>query len=95
MWTRVSSSLYIELTKILRTAVRQVFGKQAQVKRCQTHKKRNVVEHIELPCSFRRVNFLKRIKPKNQIRYSQELKERVVRMVFEQEKEYSSRVGCY
>lgn len=81
--------------KILRTAVRQVFGKQAQVKRCQTHKKRNVVEHIEPPRSFRRVNFFKRIKSKDQRRYLKELKERAVHMVFEQEKECPSRVGCY
>ena len=32
---------------------------------------------------------------KNQIRYSQEVKERAVRMVFEQEKEYPSWVGCH
>lgn len=32
--------------KALRAAVRQVFGNQAQVQRCQVHKKRNVLEHL-------------------------------------------------
>lgn len=32
--------------KALRKAIRQVFGKQAVVQRCQVHKMRNVVEHL-------------------------------------------------
>ncbi len=36
----------IDGAKALRAAVRQVFGKQAQVQRCQVHKKRNVLEHL-------------------------------------------------
>lgn len=54
--------------------------------------KRNI--NIDSPF-FRRTNFSKRRKSKNQIRYSQEVKERAIRMVFEQEKEYHSMVGCF
>lgn len=40
----------IDGSKALRAAVERVFGRQAEVQRCQVHKRRNVKDHLPEPC---------------------------------------------